>query len=103
MKNNCKCGVNNEGFDDDIDRFMKIYGKFFKIKSKDINNKNEYAKLESQYAELNKTTISEFVRNAIMEKIEDEYDLECYYKAKKEFDENPKTYTLEEIKKELGL
>ncbi len=55
------------------------------------------------YAELNKTTISEFVRNAIMEKIEDEYDLECYYKAKKEFDENPKTYTLEEVKKELGL
>ena len=55
MKNNCKCGVNSEGFDDDINRFMKIYGKFLKIKSKDINNKNEYAKLESQYAELNKT------------------------------------------------
>ena len=55
MKNNCKCGVNSEGFDDDINRFMKIYGKFFKIKSKDIHNKNEYAKLESQYAELNKT------------------------------------------------
>ena len=68
-----------------------------------IRLNEEDAKFIKSYAKLNKTTISEFVRNAIMEKIEDEYDLECYYKAKKEFDENPKTYTLEEIKKELGL
>ena len=68
-----------------------------------IRLNEEDAKLIKSYAELNKTTISEFVRNAIMEKIEDEYDLECYYKAKKEFGENPKTYTLEEVKKELGL
>ena len=68
-----------------------------------IRLNEEDAKLIKSYAELNKTTISEFVRNAIMEKIEDEYDLECYYKAKKEFDKNPKTYTLEEVKKELGL
>ena len=68
-----------------------------------IRLNEEDAKLIKSYAELNKTTISEFVRNAIMEKIEDEYDLEYYYKAKKEFDENPKTYTLEEVKKELGL
>ena len=63
----------------------------------------EDAKLIKSYAKINKTTISEFVRKAVLEKIEDEYDLECYYKAKKEFDENPKTYTLEEVKKELGL
>ena len=68
-----------------------------------IRLNEEDAKLIKSYAKINKTTISEFVRNAIMEKIEDEYDLECYYKAKKEFDENPKTYTLEEVKKELGL
>lgn len=55
------------------------------------------------YAELNGMTLSDLVRNAIMEKIEDEYDLECYYKAMKEFEKNPKTYTLEEVKKELGL
>ena len=68
-----------------------------------IRLNEEDAKLIKSYAELNKTTISEFVRNAIMEKIEDEYDFKCYYKSKKEFDENPKTYTLEEVKKELGL
>ena len=68
-----------------------------------IRLNDEDAKLIKSYAKINKTTISEFVRKAVLEKIEDEYDLECYYKAKKEFDENPKTYTLEEVKKELGL
>ena len=68
-----------------------------------IRLNEEDAKLIKSYAKINKTTIQEFVRKAVLEKIEDEYDLECYYKAKKEFDENPKTYTLEEVKKELGL
>ena len=65
-------------------------------------NKEE-EKLVKAYAKMYNMSISDLIRNAIMEKIEDEYDLECYYKAKKEFDENPKTYTLEEVKKELGL
>ena len=38
-----------------------------------------------------------------MEKIEDEYDLECYKKAINEYKKNPKTYTLDEVKEELGL
>ena len=36
-------------------------------------------------------------------KLEDYYDLLCYKEAIKEYKLNPKTYTLEEIKKELGL
>ncbi len=63
----------------------------------------EDTKLIKSYAEMNKVTISELVRNAIMEKIEDEYDLECYKKAMEEYKENPKTYTLEEVKEEFGL
>jgi len=63
----------------------------------------EDTKLIKAYAEMNKTTLSDLVRNAIMEKIEDEYDLECYKKAIKEYKKNPKTYTLEEVKKELGI
>lgn len=63
----------------------------------------EDTKLIKAYAELNKTTLSDLIRNAIMEKIEDEYDLECYEKAMKEHKENPVTYTLEEVKKELEL
>ncbi len=68
-----------------------------------IRLNEEDAKLIKSYAELNKTTISEFVRNAIMEKIEDEYDLECYYKAMEEFKKNPKTYTHEEVKRMLNI
>ena len=64
---------------------------------------DEDTELIKAYAEMNKTTLSDLVRNAIMEKIEDEYDLECYKKAVKKYRKNPKTYTLEEMKKELEL
>ena len=55
------------------------------------------------YAKMNNISLSDLVRNAVLEKIEDEYDLECYYKAMEEYKKNPKTYTMEEVKKELGL
>ena len=55
------------------------------------------------YADINNMQLSDLIRNAVLEKIEDEYDLECYEKAIKEYKENPKTYTLEEVKEELGL
>ncbi len=55
------------------------------------------------YAEMNNISLSDLVRNAVMEKIEDEYDLECYKKAMKEYKKNPKTYTMDEVKEELGL
>lgn len=66
-----------------------------------INEKDE--KLIRAYAELNNISLSELIRNAIMEKIEDEYDLECFKKALEEYKNNPKTYTLEEVEKGLGL
>ena len=55
------------------------------------------------YADMNNISLSDLVRNAVLEKIEDEYDLECYNKAIKEFNKNPKKYTMKEIKEELGL
>ena len=66
-----------------------------------LNKKD--TQLIKDYAEMNNISLSELIRNAVMEKIEDEYDLECYEKAIKEYEKNPKTYTLEEVKKELGL
>ena len=30
------------------------------------------------YAKINNISLSDLIRNAVMEKIEDEYDLECY-------------------------
>ena len=55
------------------------------------------------YAEMNNISLSDLIRNAVLEKIEDEYDLECYNKAIKEHKKNPKTYTMKEVKEELGL
>lgn len=55
------------------------------------------------YAEMNNISLSDLVRNALLEKIEDEFDLKCYEKAMEEYKKNPKTYTIEEVKKELGL
>ena len=55
------------------------------------------------YAAMNNISLSDLIRNAIMEKIENEYDLECYEKAIKKYKANPKAYSMEEVKKELGL
>lgn len=59
--------------------------------------------LIKSYAEINNISLSDLIRNAVMEKIEDEFDLECYNKAIEEYRKNPKKYSLEEIKEELGL
>lgn len=63
----------------------------------------EDSKLIKAYAKMNNVTLSDLLRKAIMEKIEDEYDLECYKKARAEYEKNPTTYTMEEVKEELGL
>ena len=60
-------------------------------------------KLIKAYAEMNNISLSDLIRNAVIEKIEDEYDLECYKKALEEHKKNPKTYTMDEVKEELGL
>lgn len=66
-----------------------------------LNDKD--TELIKAYADINNISISDLIRNAVLEKIEDEYDLECYEKAMKEFKKNPKTYTLDEVKRELEL
>ena len=50
-----------------------------------ISLNEEDTKLIKAYAEMNNTTISDLIRNAIIEKIEDEYDLKCYEKAIEEY------------------
>ena len=66
-----------------------------------LNDKE--TELIKAYAKINNISLSDLIRNAVLEKIENEYDLECYKKAVEEYKKNPKTYTLEEIKKELDL
>ncbi len=55
------------------------------------------------YADINNISLSDLIRSAVLEKIENEYDLESYNKAIEEYKNNPKTYTLKEVKEELGL
>lgn len=59
--------------------------------------------LIKKYAELNGTSVSEVMRKAILEKIEDEFDIFLYEKAFHQYNQNPKTYTLEEAKTFLGI
>ena len=66
-----------------------------------LNKEDE--KLIKKYAELKNISLSELFRSALIEKIEDEYDLQAYKKAIEEYKKNPVTYTLEEVKKELGI
>ena len=55
------------------------------------------------YAQLHGLSLSDAVKRAFFEKLEDEYDLKAYETAMREYQKNPKTYTLEEIEKELGF
>ena len=56
-----------------------------------------------KYADLNGMSVSELMRQAVLEKIEDELDLQAYEAALAEFRADPATYTLDEVEKELGL
>ena len=61
------------------------------------------ATLFKKYAELNNITMSELVRQSVMERIEDELDLQAYENAMKEYKANPVTYSHNEVREMLGL
>lgn len=63
----------------------------------------EDSELVKRYAKLHGISVSDLIRESVMERIEDEYDLKCYEEAKAEFDKNPVTYSLEEVAKDLGI
>ena len=68
-----------------------------------IRMTEEEKQLADAYAKLNGTSLSEAIKRAYFEKIEEEYDVALADAALKEYEKNPKTYTLEELMKELGL
>ena len=59
--------------------------------------------LIKKYAELNKLSVSDLIRQTVLERIETEYDLEIFNKALEEYRNNPVSYSLDEVEKELGL
>ena len=68
-----------------------------------IRMTEEEKQLADAYARLNGTTLSDAIKRAYFEKIEDEYDIALADAALREYEKNPKTYTLEEVMKEFGL
>ena len=68
-----------------------------------IRMTNEEKNLASAYAKLNGVSLSEAIKRAYFEKIEDEYDIELADSALREYEKNPKTYSLKEVMEELGL
>ena len=64
---------------------------------------DEDSRLIQDYARLHGISVSEFLRNAALEKIEDEFDLRAAEKARAEFLANPVTISHDEMMKEFGL
>jgi chorismate mutase len=68
-----------------------------------IRVSDEEKKLMESYAQLQGTNLSEAIKKAFFEKLEDEYDLSEYDRAMSEYKKNPVTYSHDEIGKILGL
>ena len=63
----------------------------------------EDAALIKKYAELNKMSVSEFIRQSVIERIENDYDLKTYEKAMAEHKKDLVSYSFVEVETELGL
>lgn len=55
------------------------------------------------YAHMQGITVSELMRQTVLDRIEDELDIKLFEEAYEDFKKNPQTYTLEEAERELGL
>ena len=65
-----------------------------------LNDRDD--ELVRKYAEYSGQSLSDFIRTSVVEKIEDEYDLELFDKIWAQ-EKNQKTYSLDEVKKDLGI
>ena len=61
------------------------------------------ANLIRSFAKQKNISVSNLIREAVIERIEDEFDRKAFDEAMEEFKKNPVTYTLDEVEKELGL
>ena len=62
----------------------------------------EEIKFINEYSQRNNISVSDLIRNLIIEKIENEYDLKLYYEAIEEYKKNSKTYTHDEVKEMMN-
>ena len=64
---------------------------------------DEESNLARSYCSIHGISLSEALKRALIEKIEHEFDLAEYEAAKKHYDENPVSYSLAEVRKELDF
>ncbi len=60
-------------------------------------------KIIREYAKINNVTLSELFRSSVLEKIEDQIDLEIYHQAMKDHAHTPSDISFDEMMKELDL
>lgn len=68
-----------------------------------IRLSEEETTLIKNYAKHKNLSISQVMRDSILQRIEDEYDLTAYKKAMAAYKKNPVTYTHKEVAKMLEL
>ena len=64
---------------------------------------DEDVALFKKYADIHNMSLSEFIRNTVFERIEDEYDLKVYREAIDEFKKDSTTYTVQEMKERFKI
>ena len=70
---------------------------------KTIRFSKEEARIISEYADFAQESFSKVVKDAILDKLEDEYDLKVADAAYEDYLKNPETYSHKEVLDELGL
>ena len=60
---------------------------------------DEDTTLIKKYAEMNNLSVSELIRQSVMERIENEHDLKLFNEAISEYNNNPVTYSLDEAER----
>ena len=68
-----------------------------------VRMNEEESRLFMSYAKLHGLSISEAYKRALLEKIEDEFDAADLIEAAARFEEEPKTHSLDELRKTYGL
>ena len=63
----------------------------------------EDEKLIKEYAKTKNITVSSLFRNAVLEKIEDEIDMDLYHIAMKQHIANPQVVSIDEMMKEIDF
>ena len=68
-----------------------------------VRMNEEESRLFMSYATLHGLSISEAYKRALLEKIEDEFDAADLIEAAARFEKEPKTHSLDELRKTYGL